>query len=281
MATRHVVFRGSREDLSLIIEDFVAMLAGDIPDEDRIAEGFLLSLGFAALSDIKDAFITKARGGTDEMGVRWPPLSKEYLAYGRRFGSGEQARLKRGAGLGRSHRYAPGNKKGLLTASQLKQWRWLFVTYLARFMLSEPEVAAKSHAAAVAWSIMKKRGAKTKLEVFGSRQAQILRDTGVLFNSLSPGLLSGEGSTVSYTRPARKGGEQQIFRTEQGAVIVGTNVEYASAHQEGGKGLLGFPQRVIVPDEQHPVPDVWWDRWARAAAKAAAAGLEHLLGHSA
>ena len=31
------------------------------------------------------------------------------------------------------------------------------------------------------------RGAKTKVEVLGGRQVEILRDTGVLFNSLSPG----------------------------------------------------------------------------------------------
>ena len=274
MAT--VQFRGTREDVVLIAEDVAGMLTGAIPDRSGVAKGFLLALGFAALSDIKQAYIKKSRGGTDEMGIKCPPLSAKYLAYGRRFGRGEQSRLKKTAGLGRAHRTAPGDKKGLLTRSQLKQWRFLFVQYLLRFRLSEGEQRAKAHAAAVAWNIMKRRGARTKLEVFGHRQVEILRDTGVLFNSLSPGLLSGKADQVSYSKPTKKGGTEQIFDVRPGEVIVGTNVEYASKHQKGGKGLLGFPARPFLPDENHPVPQVWWERWEKVANKALVASVAML-----
>ena len=148
-----VQFRGSRQDVTRLAHNLGSILVGDSPDQQDIAKGFLLTLGFAALTDIKDAFIIKARGGTDEMGISWPPLSKEYLAYGRRYGPGEQAALKRQAGLGRQHRRAPGGHKGLLTAAQLKLWRRIYVEYASRFMLSEPESMAKSHAAAIAWTL--------------------------------------------------------------------------------------------------------------------------------
>jgi hypothetical protein len=260
-----VQFRGSRSEVTRLAFQLAAIVSGREPDRQDVGRGFLLALGFAALSDIKAAFVTKARGGTDEMGIKWKKLSPEYLAYGRRFGSGEQARLKRGAGLGRAHQKAPGDKKGLLTASQLKQWRKLYVIHLQRFLLSEPEKAAKSHAAAVAWTVMKRRGARTKIGVFGQRDVEILRDTGVLLNSLSPGILSTGAGAIAYAKPPGDGGSDQIFETEPGAVIVGTNVEYAGRHQA---------TRPFLPDEERPVPDVWWERWTRVANRAWLASVE-------
>lgn len=263
-----VLFRGSRADVSRIAQLVARILSGREPDRQNVGRGFLLALGFAALSDIKDAYIQKSRGGTDEMGITWPPLSKNYLAYGRRFGRGEQARLKRKAGLGRAHRRAPGDRKGLLTGGQLRQWRRLYAQFLERFLLSEPERAAKSHAAAVAWTIMKRRGAQTKLQVFGSRQVDILRDTGVLLNSLGPGLLMGEGPSLHRSLPQGTGSEEQIFETQPGMVIVGTNVEYATSHQQG--------IRPFLPDEKHPVPDAWWQRWTMIANRALVVSIQYL-----
>lgn len=268
MATT-IQYRGTRADLRRLIGDVVSILSGDTPDRLNIRRGFSLAIGFAALSDIKDAFITKSRGGTDEAGITWPKLSKKYLAYGRRFGPGEQSRLKRGAGLGRGHSRAPGGKKGLLSGGQLKQWRFLFATHLARYRLSEDEQSAKRHAAAVAWSVMKRRGAKTKLDVFGSRDVDILRDVGILLNSLSPGILSGEADSAHYAPPGGPGGSEQIFHTPPGEVIVGTNVVYASSHQKG----KGTKQRKILPDEENPVPAVWWSRWLRVGAQGLSAAI--------
>ncbi len=271
-----IQFRGTRQDVRLVAAQLVAILAGRQPDVHGIARGFQLAIGFAALSDIKDAFIIKSRGGTDAMGIRWPPLSREYLAYGRRFGPGEQSRLKQGAGLGRAHSKAPGGRKGLLTAAQLKQWRKIYVRLLNRFILSEGEAEAKSHAAAIAWSVLKRHGAKTKLEVFGNRQVDILRDTGILLNSLSPGILSGSGPSVNYSPPSSDGGAEQIFDLQPGEVIVGTNVEYASAHQKG----IGVPQRKFLPDEANPVPTVWWARWLAVANAALVVSVAFLFQRS-
>jgi len=73
------------------------MLIGQHPDEQGIARGVFFALGVAALSDIKSDYVRKARGETGEDGTRWPPLSPKYLAYGRRFGKGEQNLLQAGS----------------------------------------------------------------------------------------------------------------------------------------------------------------------------------------
>lgn len=261
-----IVFRGSKQEVVERARRLGAILSGDERDHHNIARGFMLALGFAALSDIKDAYITKARGGTDEMGVRWKPLSREYLAYGRRFGPGEQARLKKAAGLGRAN-----NQRGLLTAQQNKRWRQIYGTRLARFLLSMPEQAAKARAAQIAWATLKKEGARTKLEVFGDRQVEILRDRGVLFNSLSPGVLSAFGPEATYSKPSGPGGEEQIFEIEPGTLAVGTNVEYAGKQNA---------ERKILPEE-NDIPAVWWDRWLGVANKALQRGAELFFGSAA
>lgn len=267
--TDRVYFRGSREEARAIARRLKAMLIGKAPDSLGIAKGVFTAIGFAALADIRDDFLTKARGGTGEDGEKWPPLSKEYLAYGRRFGKGEQAALKKRAGLGEQHKYAPGNNKGLLTAVQLKRWNKLFAQYLKRFMVSMPIESAKERAAQVAWSILKKEGAQTKLNIFGSRQVDVLRDTGVLFNSLSPGQISGGGPQSVYRPPSGPGGEDQVFDTIANGVIVGTTVPYAAAHNYGVPGKM--PKRQFLPAR---TPDAWKERWVRASEQALLAGAK-------
>lgn len=237
------------------------MLVGKSPDTQGIAKGVFIALGFAALSDIKSDFIRKSRGGVGEDGERWQPLTREYLAYGRRFGRGEQAALKKAAGLGKGNRFAPGKNKGLLTADQLKQWNRIFAQSLSRFLLSMPSPEAAARAAAVAWIELKNQGAKTKLQVYGSRKVEILRDTGVLFNSLSPGKISTIGPNATYTKPS----ENQIFDTLKNGVIVGTNVPYAAVHNYGHASRPKMPKRQFIPEE---VPEIWWQRWLDLANKA-------------
>lgn len=259
---QRVVFKGSRAELRTMVYRLGAILAGREADTSHIARGFLLALGVAALSDIKDAFVTKSRGGTDEMGIKWPALSRAYLAYGRRFGRGEKVGLTRAAGLDpKLNRFAPGRDKGLLTKDQLKRWREIFARMVPRFYMSTGNIQfAKTRAAQIAWATLKREGAKTKLEVFGSRQAEILRDTGVLLNSLSPGIMGGSpGPNASYSKPSLAGGEQQIFELSAAQVSVGTTVAHAAAHNKPIKATV--PRRQFLPDDASQVPEVWWDRW--------------------
>jgi hypothetical protein len=272
-----VYFRGSRLQAKQLANRVALALVGRAPDDFRIARGVFLSIGFAALSTIKQDFIVKSRGGTGEDGVKWPPLSKEYLAYGRgpgekrgsgrRFGKGEKAALKKAAGIGgAAYRHGIGGNRGLLTAEQKKQWQQIFYHRLQRYLLSEPADSAKGHAAAVAWIAMKERGAKTMLEVFGNRKVDILRDTGVLFNSLSPGVLSSPGPNATYAPVAN-----QVFDIQSNGVIVGTSVPYAIFHQEGKN-----KPRPFLPKDK--VPEKWEERWLDAGLEALTVGVRQLFG---
>ena len=126
---RHVIYTRLRPGtLFTRLAELPRILAGDVADKHGIRHGFRMRLASAFFEKVKLAFITKSRGGTDEAGIKWKPLSKEYLAYGRvgvtgnknrRFKRGEQHALKKGEGLGRGHKYAPGGQTGLLTKAQL------------------------------------------------------------------------------------------------------------------------------------------------------------------
>ena len=234
----------------------VKSCTGSAADHAEHAKTVHTTIGLAALADIKSDFIRKSRGGVGEDGVKWPPLSKEYLAYQRRFGPTEKADLKKAAGLNRNNR-----NRGLLTVAQNKRWKAIFRSTYLRLAVSIPDGEAKSKAAQIAWAVLKREGAKTMLEVFGNRQVEILRDTGVLLNSLSPVDWAGSGP---YNPP-----EDQIFELATNGVAVGTNVKYASAHQNGTKaksGKTGIPARPFLPKDR--VPSVWSRDWAAAGLRA-------------
>jgi len=256
-----IFFRGSRAEARRIAYDLKAALTGRGPDTLGLARGVHLAMGMAALSDIKADFVRKSDGQVGEDGVKWPPLSKKYLAYQRRFGTGEQAALKKQAGLGRVHRFGVGGQKGLLTKAQAKRWNQIFVQMTQRFLLSLPPGAAKARAAQIAWARLKAEGAKTLLEVYGNRKVQINRSTDVLLNSLSPGEITGSGAGATYSKPSKDGGEQQIFETMANGVIVGTNVAYAAAVNK---------QRPFLPKR---TPAVWRERWKAATRLAIAVAL--------
>lgn len=256
-----VYLRTSRHLLRDAIISVVRSLSGREATHADAARTVHTAIGLAALYDIKDDFVRKAKGEVGEDGNRWPRLSPKTLAYGRRFGPGEKSALKKAAGLG------PGNRnRGLLSAAQDKRWRAIFATSLKRLAISMDISSAKARAAQIAWTVLKREGAKTKLEVFGTREHEILRDTGVLLNSLSPGEINYAGG--NYNPPA-----DQIFNLIESGVIVGTNVPYAKTHNRGDQ-KRGIPKREFLPRQ---VPDVWKQRWARVANQAISGIVQSVL----
>lgn len=254
MQTKTIYFKGSRDDVTNIVGLVPRLLSGAASGHPDLVFGFKMRLANTALSKIKTAFEVKADGRTDEAGQSWPDLTQEYKAYGRRFGPGEQLALRRAAGIkDRSGtKFAPGGKDGLLTEAQLVKWRRIYAQALAQFLVRGDTLRdAKSHAAAIAWINIKAEGGQTKLNVYGHRHLQILRDTGVLFNSLSPGV---------EDKPA--GVEHQVVREASGAIIFGTNVLYAAAHHNG-KGLRN--RRLWPKLEQWPAS--WWTAIAAAGSR--------------
>lgn len=93
----------------------------------------------------------------------------------------------------------------------------------------------------------------------------ILRDTGVLFASLSAG---HQGKP--YNGPSAT---QQVFVASPGDVIVGSNVPYIGPHQYGAPAA-GIPQRQILPDV---IPTQWWVDIADAVAGGIATLIQMFL----
>lgn len=271
--TNIVHFQGGQAEAARIIRAVIGSVVGSRQTE--VARSVYVAIGFAALSDIQADFIVKARGGVGEFGGKWKRLSKKYLAYQRRFGPGEKVALKAAAGLGRAHHLAPGGKDGLLSKEQLQRWRQVYSQRLARYMVSTAYYArAQAYAAMDAWTQIKAEGGQTKLEVYGNRTVEILRDTSVLFNSLSLGEIVGGPFGSSYTSPRLPGGEEQIFQTIDNGIIVGTNVKYAAV-QNYGYAKKNIPARPFIPDG-NSVPASWLARWLDAGMQA----LSHAIGQS-
>lgn len=238
----------NRQNVRQAVIDTVRAVTGMASTGEQImlAQGVHTSIGVAALSDIKEDFIRKSRGQVGEDGQKWPPLSQEYLAYQRRFGSKEKAALKKAAGLNRGNRH-----RGLLSAAQDKRWQMIFATTFKRLAPSMGESAAKARAGQAAWAQLKREGAKTMLEVFGNRVVDILRDTGVLFNSISVGQVSADGSYNAAS-------PDQIFELTANGVIIGTKVPYARRHN---RGTHKMPKRQFLPVDG--APEAWLNRWAK------------------
>jgi len=254
------------------------MVTGREADSLGIARGAFTALGFAALSDIKADYIRKAKGQTGEDGIRWKPLSPKTIAR-RRIGPGDKKlthvadRLKAEAAATKAAR------QKFDADAKVRRKR-----LEARFALSLPSEEARKRAAEQikverAAADFRLRGkiplakatGKRRWEILAQRQVDILRDTGVLLNSLSPGEISGDGPDIEYRTPAGDGGDRQVFALLGNGVIVGTTVEYAKTHQEGSGRV---PARPFLPTAG--VPQVWLDRWAAVGQAAIAAGARQL-----
>lgn len=193
-----------------------------------IANAMMTRCGMVALSHIRQAFVAKARGGTDEAGESWQPLSPKTIAYSktRQRGRGGRTRAEKGRSAHPSQ---------ALNSKQQDRWWDVYRRQLAI------RKGNKGHAAAIAWIVLKAEGAQTLVDKYGHRKVEILRDTGILLNSLSPG----------YS------GSEQVFRVAPGQVIVGTNRKGAAAHHKGVPGRL--PQRKLWPDPSRWPPGWWAD----------------------
>lgn len=262
---RHVIYtRLSKAELFARLAEIPRILSGRTSDHLGIARGFKLRLAVAWFSKIKQAFIVKARGGTDEAGISWPALSKAYLAYGRgpfstrRAGKSAPGKVRGGPRDGQQ-------KDGFLSKAQMKRWRQVYSQNVAWMAGREPLGEARSHAAAIAWNVLKREGAKTKLDVFGNRSVEILRDRGLLFNSLSPGVLAESGPDASYSPPA-----DQVVEDKPGSLAVGTNVEYAKYHQ----GDDDKPGRRRLWPNADEVPASWQEDFNETAASGIPVAIE-------
>jgi hypothetical protein len=210
-----IYLRKSRQEVVSIIRQIPSACRGNVSEAQSAAKQLLIRIGMTALSKIKQAFVVKARGGTDECGLSWPALSPATIAYSRRHPGVLWPGAKR----------APFAPSWMLTEPQRKRWWQLNAI----------------GGAAYAWIIIKSEGGKTLIGEYGQTPVEILRDTGLLLNSLSPGI----------------GNPNQIFQTGRGEVIVGTNRKWAAVHHYGIPGKT--PQRRLWPDPRNWT-SAWWEQ---------------------
>lgn len=216
-------FKGRRLDLYQKLALLPAVAAGRVEGPGDMARSLWRAVGIEALSVIRESFVAKARGGADEAGITWKPLSAKYVAYQRRH-----------PGLNRKRAYAAKAGRAsrpLLSAAQDRLWRAVYARELARLRAKGSSDPSGS-AAALAWALVKRAGGKTILGQYGNAPVEIGRDTGRLLASLSPG------------HP------DSILTAERGVVTVGTNVTYAK-HFHAKRPL--WPERL---------PQAWQDRLA-------------------
>lgn len=223
------------------VEKVLALIPQEAQAGGPIANAIMVRCGMAILGRIRAAFVVKSHGGTDEAGDRWAPLKPETIAYSRRHrkksGDPKQSRV-----FSRAKQMpwvpAPKIRAGYapsyaLTDRQNDRWWEVYRQGLAMFK------GNKGAAARRAWAILKREGATTLIEQYGNAKVDILRDKGLLLNSLTPGVSSA----------------YQVFRVKPGAVIVGTNRKGAAAHHQGVPGRL--PQRRLWPEPSR-WPSLWW-----------------------
>lgn len=242
-----LAFQGSRKELTNLLRQLPALFAGKVSDTLGVARGLQLRVGVALLSKVQQAFIVKSRGGTGEDGIRWPPMKPASIAQ-RRTTGGERKQL----GISGKR------TRGLLTPAQDKRWKAIFAQrkamFIAKFGWGDQAAAAK--AAAIAWTVLKAEGAKTKIGTLGNRQVDMCRDTGRYFRSLSPGV---------EDRPS--GADGQVFETPPGKVIVGTNVQYAAYQAK---------MRPLWPPSGQ-LPERWWVALKQAAVRGAVQAVKLIL----
>jgi hypothetical protein len=259
----------------------VSMVTGREPDSLGIARGVFTAVGFAALSDIKADYMRKAAGGTGEDGIKWPALSPKTIA-ARRVGPKDK-QLPHIAERLKQEKDAKAAAGKRFTAAAEERRKKL----AARFALSMPIEEAKRRASEQVKAERKaadfglrgkialaKQTGLRRVDIFSQRNVEILRDTGVLLNSLSPGEISGEGPGLTYRRPSGDGGDEQIFELFESGIIVGSNVAYAKTHQKGDPSR-NIPARQIVPERG--IPQAWKERWSAAGQRALQAGARLLF----
>lgn len=242
-ATRAEVIRALRQ-----VPRLVSGRGGASP----LVKALQVRIGLAALSKIKQAFVVKACGGTDEAGERWRPLVPATIAYSRRH-----------PGVPKKRPFWTFHPSFAVTKRQRARWWALYYGFKRIFH------GNKGKAAALAWINLKRESGYTIVTLYdryAGTPVEILRDTGLLFNSLSPGVPPAVPSPpVPPPKPPH-----QVFRFGTGGVIVGTNRRFAGTHHRGVPRRI--PQRRLWP-----APGRWPSSWWSAITEQARLGVLDLV----
>lgn len=265
-------FNGTRAELLNLIHQVPAVASGRVPDPTGSFDQLKLGMGLALLGKIQGDYERMSEGQTGDMGIRWDPLSLVTIALRRhlttpaaqrqlkqevrKLSPERQAKVK---GLyrqfirfyrGRHDRKARKDVRHALTILQ----RRLRGVEAQRSKIGTVQTEKRKRPIqAKIKELAKIKGGKLTAQMarrlaFAAAHVLILRDTGRMFNSLGPGIVSSD----------------QVAEYPPGKVIVGTNVDYAKYHQSKlprklkKDGTPKLPRRQFLPDDTHPIPVTWW-----------------------
>ena len=255
-----IQWRGTRADLIAALRSLPRTLTGVQPDATGVAEGSALRMGGVLLSKIQEAYETASEGGTNELGIAWAPLAPSTLAL-RNKGTGTKTLSKlRGQLL-----HLPSHRKRLI---QIQRNRLLKVYEVGgasqrrqalRFLKAMQPFISKARFQKLTREIKTQKPARGAQLAFSGGFATILRDTGGLFNSLSP-----------------KVGPDTVLAFAPGSITVGSNKTTPSGlnllelhdsdkpRKKKKDGTDRLPRRQVLPDSAHPIPQQWWDEMLAA-----------------
>ena len=248
-----VLYTGESSALRAKLLRLGPILSGKEPDIGGIGEQVSTALGMWFLAEIRIDYIRKSDGVQGEIGGTWKPLSRmtiENRRQGHKFLAAEKAFNEREA---------------IVRAEQQRIFERLAMS------IPKNEAMARSKVLAEEYATQKTR--TTYVESRSAMKIQILRDTGVLLNSLSPGQVTSDGRYVVQVVP---GSDKQIFEPVAGKVTVGTNVAYAADHQDGVPSRR-LPARPFFPRKGEQIPERWWERAHDAVNMALEAALKRWL----
>ena len=120
------------------------------------------------------------------------------------------------------------------------------------------ERAIKAKAAAIAWTLAKRMGARTLIGMLGNAKVNILDKSGRLRQSLSPGELVGNPGHY------QRFNDDQIFEIDNRGMTIGTSVPYANRVDK---------KRKLWRDDL----GIWWDRAVDAGLQAMVEHIERRL----
>jgi hypothetical protein len=255
-------YSGTADQLKKSLRQMVAVLAGDAPDAIGIANGFYISIGLAALSDIHEAYVIKSRGGRCAMGYKWEKLAESTIK-GRKKKQGHKARTSALRKV---------RKKMVEVHTKILE-RSKFDGYL----LTMSEKQARAKIKKLAEGRVTRNFGFTSKQVESGQAVEILRDRGILLNSLTPGMMSGSVTNMSYSTPPGEGGGEQVFEFPQGSIFIGTKVKYAGVHQHGSKKRK-IPARPFLPVKDKDIPASWRANWVNAGKESVSSIIKVIAG---
>lgn len=194
----------------------VKQLLGSVPEkltesgDNQWKDIFWGTVAYHLFTKIHHAYMVKSEHGRDDLGNSWEDLTKHYKAYGR----SDRGALTRNQRRKRNMTEAP----GLLTPNQYKRWKQVFHVVARNNKKKMGLQAAEEYAGKVAWTVIKREGGETLIDVLGDRQLQMMVVTGRLEKSLRPGRLT---TRKYFPRP------EQWYEVDDTGLVLGSDVEYA------------------------------------------------------